>query len=432
MRRNLLYVYTLTVLIAAGCSKSKTPGPTDTGSKNPPKLQIVSGNNQSAKVGFYPADTIKVKASGDGFDYTKYYIEFRGSGCNADLPADRSIQADGTSVAYYRLAGNVGAQTLQATLIESSSHNRIDSIAFNFTGTEVTAGLNYSACTPPLLGTDKFCKTGTGRLFVAFGEKAALRYSDDDGVSWYPVTSLGASHLFMSVRSDGKNQVIAYDYNDGIYYSPDNGETWVLRAAVPFKGLEYGSMTYASSGKMFYAPKFNTAFYSADKGVTWTKMNLPNESSYITPQEGPSGEFYILNEALGLYKSIDNGMNWTLLPGVLKSDGTHDGSFGFYVDDKTGYVYKSAQQPAAEFWISKDGGNTYQTYLTSITTLANYINKFNDVLYFQSAGSIYKIDGANHAVKLATDVFSDLDGSFIISNNNSLLYSSSIFISIIK
>ncbi|MCO5947756.1 sialidase family protein [Mucilaginibacter flavidus] len=422
----------LIVLFIIGCSKSKSPGPVDNGSSNP-KLSIVSGNNQTAKVGFFPSDTIKVKLTGNGINTNNYSVEFRGSGCNADLPVTSGFENNGTTIAYYRLAGNTGAQTFQATLIEQASGKRIDSVIFNFTGTPLTTGLNYSACTPSYTSNTTFCKTGSGRLFAAFGasSKNAMRYSDDEGASWYPVKALGANHRFQAVRSDGKNQVMADGFDEGIYYSADNGDTWVLRSNVPFKGKQYGSMTYTSTGKMLYAVKYASLYYSEDNGLTWSTLTLPADN-YWTPQEGPGGEFYIFGEALGLYKSTDKGQHWNLLPGVVKAGGPHDGMFAFYVDDKTGYVYKSAQQPTQLFWISKDGGDTYQTYLSSISTLANYIYKFNDVLYFQSVGGIYKIDAPNHAVKLFSDIQPSFDGNFMVSDHNNLIFPTTNFIYVLK
>lgn len=421
----------LFVLFIAGCSKSKTPGPADNGSSSP-KLSIVSGNNQTAKVGFFPTDTIKVKVSGTNINVKNYYVEFRGSGCNADLPTTSGIENNGTSVAYYRLAGNVGAQTFQATLIEQASNKRIDSVAFNFTGTPFTTGLNYSACSPPYISNITFCKTGSGRIITSFGaSNTSLRYSDDEGASWYPVKPLGVNHKFQSVRSDGKNQVIADALNEGLYYSADNGETWQLRSNVPFKGKTYGSMTYSSSGKMFYLVKYGALYYSEDNGVTWIKSDLPSDN-YWTTQEGPGGEFYVFGEALGLYKSTDKGQHWNLLPGVVTADGSHDGMFGFYVDYKTGYVYKSAQQPSQLLWVSTDGGSNYKTYLSSLNTLANYITKFNDMLYFQSGHEIYKIDAPNHAIKLFGEAPISFDGNFMVSDHNNLIFPSTNFIYVLK
>src|SRR3569833_378634 len=428
MRRNLLCAFALAVLIAAGCSKSKTPGPTDTGSKNPPKLQIVSGNNQSAKVGFYPADTIKVKVSGNGFDNTKYYIEFKGSGCNADLPADRNILADGTSVAYYRLAGNIGVQTLQATLAEVGTNKRIDSVMFNFTGTAPVTGLNYSACTPIGEGTS-FSKTGTGRLFAAFGSsgKNNLRYSDDDGVSWFPVKGIKAGYVIEKVKSDGKNQVVAYSINDGMYYSADNGETWKLQNT-PFKGVSPNALAYTPTGKIFFIGFNESFYYSADNGVTWSSLTVEKGDGLTLPQEGPNGEFYVFAQELGIYKSTDKGATWKKLPYVTGTD-YWDGSFGFYVDYSNGWLYKSAQNPTA-IYVSKDGGNTYSS-LANMDPIPFYFMTNNSVLYFQGGYDIYKIDGG-HVVKIISGGLIVLfDGDFFVSNSGNVVYNGA-FLSYIK
>ena len=430
MRLYFTRLILFSVLIISACSKSKQPGPIDNGSKSIPKLGIVSGNNQTAKVGFSPADTIRVKFTGDGLNPKNYYVEFRGSGCNSDLPITIIFSDNGIATSYYKLAGNIGPQTFQATLIENGSNKRLDSVTFNFTGIAQTTGLNYAACTPftaPLT----FCKTGSGRLFSTFDitGNISLRYSDDDGVSWFPVKVPGTNHRFRAVTSDGKSGVMVDGGNEGIYYSADNGETWQVQSNVPFKGKEYGSMTYTPTGKMFYIVHFGNTYYSEDNGATWTTLNLPN-GTYWTVQEGPAGEFYVYRDNDGIYKSTDKGQTWNLLPGVVKGSSSFDGMFAFYVDNKTGYIYKSAQRPSNQLWISTDGGSNYKTYLSSIPTLANVINKFNDVIYFQSGGGIYKIDAPNHAVKLFSDIPASIDNSFVVSNNNNLIIpgGSSIFI----
>lgn len=428
MRRNLLYVYTLTVLIAAGCSKSKTPGPTDTGSKNPPKLQIVSGNNQSSKVGFYPADTIKVKASGDGFDYTKYYVEFRGSGCNADLPFENSLLADGTSRVGYRLGGAIGAQTLQATLVQIGTYKRIDSVTFSFTGTAPTSGLNYAACTPLGAGTS-FSKTGTGRLFAAFDSngKNDLRYSDDDGISWFPAKGIKAGYTIQKVKSDGKNQVIAYSMEDGLYYSADNGETWKVQS-VPFKGILANALTYTPSGKIFFVGFNQSFYYSADNGVNWNTLTLEKGNGLTLPQEGPGGEFYVFVQDRGIFKSTDRGATWKMLPYVTGT--SHwDGSFGFYVDYGTGWLYKSSQNPSA-IYVSKDGGNTY-SLVANTDPIAFYFMKNDGVLYFQGGYDIYKIDGGRVVKIISGGPIVLFDGDFIVSNSGNVIYNGG-FLSYIK
>jgi len=266
---------TLIVLFITGCSKSKTPGPADNGSANP-KLSIVSGNNQTAKVGNFPSDSIKVKLSGNNVNFSKYAVEYKGSGCNFDLPTVSPFDNAGIARAYYRLAGNLGAQTLQATLIESASSKRLDSVIFNFNGSAPTRGLNYAACTPLFAEPKSFAKTGTGRMFLVLGTgRSIFRYSDDDGISWYPVKGLQSSDGLQTVRSDGKNQVVVYSITQGMYYSSDNGLTWQLRT-VPFKGQDNTSMSYTASGKLFFIARSGGLYYSEDNGVNWIELKVPD------------------------------------------------------------------------------------------------------------------------------------------------------------
>lgn len=434
MKGNLPGAFVLSVLILAGCSKSKTPGPIDNGSTSKPKLEIVSGNNQTAKVGFYPADTIKVKAIGDGFDHSKYYVEFRGSGCNADLSISYSVLSDGTSAANYRLAGNIGAQTLQATLLELGTKKRIDSVTFNFTATAPAAGVNYTACTPP--GTaSSFTKTGSGRLFAIFGTQANLRYSDDEGISWNPVTGLNSSHAIRIVKSDGKNQVVAYSVIEDLYYSGDNGATWKLQNG-SLKGISVGQVTYTSSGKLFVIASDNTFYYSVDNGDNWNTLTVTKDFgqiSLISPLESTSGEFYVIVRGHGVFKSIDKGVTWNQLPDVTGGNGW-DGSSGLYINPGNGWLYKSADDSAIAIYLSKDGGTTYKSVITTGTS-ADLILESNGALYFEGDGNIYKIDGSNNLIKIiSTGQTQAADGDFIISNSGNIVFigRSSLFLQYVK
>ncbi len=410
----------LIVLFIAGCSKSKTPGPVNNGSSNP-KLSIVSGNNQTAKVGFFPSDTIRVKVSGTNINVKNYYVEFRGSGCNADLPTSSGIENNGTSVAYYRLAGNVGAQTLQATLIELASSKRLDSVIFNLNGTAPTSGLNFAACTPLFAAPESFAKTGTGRMFVVLGTgKSLFRYSDDDGISWNPVKGLNSLESLQTVRSDGKNQVVVYSTTQGMYYSADNGLTWQLRT-VPFKGQSNTSMSYTASGKLFFIARSGGFYYSEDNGINWTELKIAEHGNgLLTPQEGPNGEFYVFASDEGIFKSIDKGVNWSKLPYVTGPSHA-DGSFAFFVDYSNGWIYKSAQNPSA-IYLSKDGGNTYSAYLNA-DVIANSFTMNNGIIYYEAGSAIYKVDSPNHFVKLYGEIVSaDFDGAIMVSNSGNVFW----------
>jgi hypothetical protein len=374
----------LSVLIVSACSKSKQPGPIDNGANNKPKIEIVSGNNQTAKVVFFPADTIKVKVTGAGTNIKNYKVEFRGSGCNADLPSTSDFPDNGAAITYYRLAGNAGAQTLQATLIENGSNKRVDSVTFNFTGTEMTPGRNYSACTP-YSDIVNFCKIASGRVYATFGNKNSIRYSDDNGISWYPVKSLGSNHNFVCIKSDGKNQIMLFAYNEGIYYSADGGATWELHGNAPFKSQEFQDMNYSVQGTMFFATKAQNLYYSEDNGLNWTKISPPSGDGYKEPSQGGNGDFFVFALDDGLYRSADKGATWKRLADVPGSIGM-DGMFAFYLDNNTGWLYKFVQYPQNDIYISKDNGNTFSSLMLPGNLLSNYITVGNGAVYFDTGG----------------------------------------------
>jgi photosystem II stability/assembly factor-like uncharacterized protein len=427
-----LYLSALILLVSiiTGCSKSKTPGPTDNGSNNKPKIEIVSGNNQTAKVGFFLADTIKVKITGTGINVKNYTIEFRGSGCNADLPSIRAFPDNETTITNYRLAGNTGAQTLQATLIESGSNKRVDSVTFNFTGTEMTPGRNYSACTP-FIDVANFCKIASGRIYATFGRENSVRYSDDNGISWFPVKSLGSNHYFVSIKSDGKNQIMLFAYNEGIYYSADGGATWELHGNAPFKGQQFLDMNYSVQGTMFFSTKEQNLYYSEDNGLNWTKISPPRGNGY-KPSQGGNGDFFVFVQDDGLYRSADKGATWKRIADVPGSIG-NDGMFAFYLDNNTGWLYKSVQSPRNDIYVSKDNGNTFSSLMLPGNLLSNYITVENGAVYFNTGGTVYKIDKDMHLSKITDiDMFQNGDYFIIANNNNFIASTEPYFVTVIR
>lgn len=99
-------------------------------------------------------------------------------------------------------------------------------------------------------------------------------------------------------------------------YTTDAAVSWTAFAAKPATANGSGNLSVSADGKVFlWTPNDSTAFWSADKGATWTaSTGLPAavSSAYapIADQTDPLS-FYVFDKASGtLYRSIDAGRSF--------------------------------------------------------------------------------------------------------------------------
>jgi photosystem II stability/assembly factor-like uncharacterized protein len=117
-----------------------------------------------------------------------------------------------------------------------------------------------------------------------------------------------------TVRSGGK-PVLLLGHARGLYRSTDVGSTW-QRIAVDGAGdLAVQSLfPDAGHGEKVVARTWNNLFYSADAGLSWTRLSSPVDVSWIHDaaiESGPTGPI-LLATAEGLYRTESLDGPWTL------------------------------------------------------------------------------------------------------------------------
>jgi len=233
------------------------------------------------------------------------------------------------------------------------------------------------------------------------------------------VLGLDKSIYFQFIRSDGKNQVIVYSPQYGVYYSGDNGITWKLQNS-SFTNKSLNQLNYSYFGGLFGTAD-HVIYYSPDNGVTWNILPYANSSQLISLQEGPGNQLYVSDRSRGIFRSTDNGASWKQLRNV-NGGYDFDGGDYFYIDPASGWLYKTANTPST-MYVSKDGGNKYSSLaIMGVDAYSYAIN--NGVLYFAGGdGYIYKIDGANNFSEIASIRQNQPpDGIFVVSNNGYVVF----------
>ena len=191
------------------------------------------------------------------------------------------------------------------------STNAVSKLAFG--GGKIFAGMQGSG--------DGFCSTDTGKSWtklnlgshgvincivvhepnVYIGTNSGVFVSTDTGATW----TLG---IFESVYSLATNDsVIIATAGMSIYKSTNNGYSWMRNNSMVFGG----GCSALSSGSSFFIGTVNSIFRSDDNGENWTLANTGLCAMKITCVATSNGKLFAGGWGGGIYTSSDNGESWT-------------------------------------------------------------------------------------------------------------------------
>ncbi len=154
------------------------------------------------------------------------------------------------------------------------------------------------------------------------GTRDGVYKTDDNGDSWQKMGGINDTTLYSDVwtmcEHDGKIYASMQLYFEAtVYKSTDKGVTWIRCGMVglPFglsfiKGLE-------SSGNNLVAGTDEGIYYSSDGGDNWILTNAP---TYNVPSLASSGNYVYaaIPSAGGVYRSTNNGVTWSIsLPSTV-------------------------------------------------------------------------------------------------------------------
>ena len=438
MRKNLILTILSIGLLYVSCSKLSevniNPPPKKPVENHSIKLSLVSGDKQTDTIGNPLSSQIIVTVTQDGVPTSGYTVQFVASGCNQTDTVSTPSQPDGTADYIWSLAGEVGQQNMTAYVL-NSNNQKVDSIKATATALAAGPGWHRSGCS--VQGSSSaatFCKLSTGRLFTCYGGvKTYLRYSDDNGVSWGAVKSLGNTHTITWVLSTPSDEIYAFtEGSDGTFYSNDGGKTWSNLGVPPFNTEIFSSIVCTPTGRLIAASEVDPPLsISTDKGKTWSTSPfsafLPqnmNNPLFSDPTEDKDGNLYVVERQNGnLFKSADGGKTWSLVPeGGYNAPGD---VFAFYVDNNN-WFYKSTSQFSPGIYLSKDNGINYNliVHFSPIDEIANMSFQSDGNLYYENIGSgLYSYDG--NSSKLVFGYADSFFKPYIVAKNNNIIFCNS-------
>lgn len=193
--------------------------------------------------------------------------------------------------------------------------------------------------------------------------------------------------------------------NLGFRISTDGGNNWQMISPVKDSPVDFHSMTASASspGLVYGSPGGGTElFVSHDGGVSWQPLPIPDRIISLAADPIFADTVYA-GTISGLFKSTDQGKNWTKLDNEQIRDLVVTG-LGFSKDGKALYAFKVL--PHGEGFVAKsdDGGQTW-------ANTSGQIPDAKGVWNFAPgrSGEIYAITSQQTPDGIAASVYSSSD-----------------------
>jgi len=246
-----------------------------------------------------------------------------------------------------------------------------------------TGGLMRSVVKGP--GNKVISGTSNGRIF----------YSDNNGESWHRADTVFYRNIVDFVYCDDGSILAATASNGGVQRSTDGGQTWFCAAlgdenvwAIekdPLGNIYAGTRTAGHIWK------------STNNGYNWSLSNTvagSNSVRDIVFNSFTNTLFAAYNHYI--YRSTDFGVHWEFLSnGIGEVDGIQDISFNKY-----GNIYAGSQERGGAIYLSTDNGDSWTNMDTS-QTFGDIINVgLDDILAVEN----YLLVATHSGVAKSTDM----------------------------
>jgi len=214
----------------------------------------------------------------------------------------------------------------------------------------------------------------------------------------------------ISVLSD--NRIFVGTESDGLFYSPDNGATWIT---ITFPYKKTGMVYKTNSGDLYVDASFNGLYRSKNETGNWELVGFQDvEIDRMFEHANGNLLFHISAYNNAVYSSVytfylskDNGLSWKSLP----SQNSFSKSLGLGVaihPNKTIYIgtyqglYKSSD---GESWSYCEPGTVYATVVRSNGLI--YFTTSNEIRITMDNGTALGIVPITQTPFVATKIFKD-------------------------
>ena len=295
-------------------------------------------------------------------------------------------------------------------------------------------------CTSPDDDTVKYYgwTTGGGSPDDNYG---TVLHTQDGGVTWIDQSDslLFAGVNFSDICVIDKNNILVSGNPQingvyGVFKSEDGGNSWTLSGARSLANVDYRGLFTLDENNVWIVGEQGSVYHSADKGDTWTKLEVPTEyqqdsfnrvAAKNSDDIWVGGDWHVNDDYPIILHTVDGGTNWERLNPIEELDVNTGGFPGYCLGVK---VYGNSVWiiGGQGEWVirSADNGATWEN-ITSGTLGGNC--DANDIfLIGESAaylvtdyGGFYSTnDGGLHWAQFFTDTNNWVVGVTVLNESN--------------
>ncbi len=138
--------------------------------------------------------------------------------------------------------------------------------------------------------------------------------STNNGLTWNKLTGTNDTINYSLVRGiwQSGDTIFAgtnFKFHGAVYRSTDNGTTWERKSNGLPSNLQFLNSVIITDNNTVLAGSDHSVYYSTDNGNNWVHSNFPD--LYIENMAEGGGYEYAACDYIGIYRSSDNGVNWS-------------------------------------------------------------------------------------------------------------------------
>ncbi len=382
------------------------------------KIEIISGNNQWDTIGHILKDSLVVRVTKNNQPIQGVKVKFDKEDCPGNTFSTYSTDHNGHIRYSWQLNGKTGDQPLKLTALDASNLP-VDSITAHAEGRYFQNAWQLAYCLPNT-GINDICQSGTGRIFVGLLSFDYPYYSDNNGISWQRLTSFPVSNREIRQLVSNGNDIYIATRHYGVYYSSNNGVSWENRSVGITDTREVFKIGLTKSGKLFLSTYFNNLYMSTNKGLSWTTLTngLDINDHFHSYCETSTGVLYMTSDDAELYRSSDGGNSWIKIHPTV-----YYNVQSIFVDDNDDLYFGTFNSSNAVIYKSVDNGITWTLKYTAphVPSSALYVSPFykvNGTYYFmvRGYGVLSTTDFSNYRLLTNLNSF-----EYLVTANNAVL-----------
>jgi photosystem II stability/assembly factor-like uncharacterized protein len=224
----------------------------------------------------------------------------------------------------------------------------------------------------------------SGRLITFTNNQ--IMVSDDKSDSWKKMADLERNLVFLKSLND---TLLVACTNQGLYYSTDEGNKWKEYNIPDLNNAHFRTAVITPKGTIITAYRSEEKgvgiLRSEDGGISW---EVVNQGLFVWALQYHDGNLFAGNYAEGVFKSSDDGKDWTPCFGG-KKDGEYTTVTSISSANDSTLFFGTLDRGVFK---STDKGITWKAYNTGLTNLFNWdiITDHNGILYTATQKGIFK------------------------------------------